>query len=158
VTEQWIVFGVLAATFALFIHGKLPYELVALLGLLVITVSGILPFEDAFLGFGHPAVVTLAAVLVVSRGLLNAGVVNVITRWMGKVGDKPTLQVAALTGLVAFLQVAALTGLVAFLSSFINNVGALALLLPVAIQMARKSGKPPSLLLLPLAFGSLLGA
>jgi Na+/H+ antiporter NhaD/arsenite permease-like protein len=89
--------------------------------------------------------VTVAAVLVVSRGLLNAGVVDSIARHMTRVGDR------------AWIQVATLTGLVALCSGFMNNVGALALFMPVAIWMSRQSGHSPSLLLMPLAFGSLLG-
>jgi di/tricarboxylate transporter len=98
-----------------------------------------------FLVLGHPAVVTVAAVLVVSRGLLNAGVVDTLARQLTRVGDRPWVQVATLTGIVALC------------SGFMNNVGALALFMPVAIWMSRKSGHSPSLLLMPLAFGSLLG-
>ena len=100
---------------------------------------------QVFAGFGHPAVVTVAAVLVLSRGLMNAGVVDQIARVLSRVGDRPVVQVATLTGVVALA------------SAFMNNVGALALLMPVAIWMSRKSGHSPSMLLMPLAFGSLLG-
>ncbi|MFH7325687.1 SLC13 family permease [Desulfurivibrio sp. C05AmB] len=144
-TEQLIVFGVLGATLALFIWGRWRYDIVALIALLAMVISGLVPSERAFAGFGHPAVVTVAAVLVLSRGLLNAGVVDSIARYMGRVGVNPTMQVAALTGLVALC------------SAFMNNVGALALLMPVAIWMSRQAGRSPSLLLMPLAFGSLLG-
>jgi di/tricarboxylate transporter len=98
-----------------------------------------------FLGFGHPAVITVAAVLVLSRGLFNAGAVDLLSRHMAKVGTVPTIQVTALAGIVVVC------------SSVMNNVGALALLMPVAIWMSRQSGRSPSLLLMPLAFGSLLG-
>jgi di/tricarboxylate transporter len=144
-TEQLIVFGVLGATLALFIWGRWRYDIVALIALLAMVISGLVPSERAFAGFGHPAVVTVAAVLVLSRGLLNAGVVDSIARYMGRVGVNPTMQVAALTGLVALC------------SAFMNNVGALALLMPVAVWMSRQAGRSPSLLLMPLAFGSLLG-
>lgn len=144
-TEQLIVFGVLGATLALFIWGHWRYDIVALIALLAMVISGLVPSERAFAGFGHPAVVTVAAVLVLSRGLLNAGVVDSIARYMGRVGVNPTMQVAALTGLVALC------------SAFMNNVGALALLMPVAVWMSRQAGRSPSLLLMPLAFGSLLG-
>ena len=144
-TEQLIVFGVLGTTLALFIWGRWRYDIVALIALLTMVLSGLVPSERAFAGFGHPAVVTVAAVLVLSRGLLNAGVVDSIARYMGRVGVNPTIQVAALTGLVALC------------SAFMNNVGALALLMPVAVWMSRQAGRSPSLLLMPLAFGSLLG-
>jgi di/tricarboxylate transporter len=143
--EQILVFSVLVVALALFLAERWRYDVVALLALLAVTFSGIVPADRAFSGFGHPAVVTVAAVLVMSRGLQNAGVVDLMAGWISRVGDRPTLQVAALTGLVAVL------------SGFVNNVGALALLLPMGVRMARKSGHPPSLLLMPLAFGSLLG-
>jgi di/tricarboxylate transporter len=117
----------------------------ALLALLVVSITGLVPQEATFAGFGHPAVITVAAVLVISRGLLNAGVADALARYLIRIGNSPTLQVAVLTGVVAFC------------SAFMNNVGALALMMPVAIRMARKSGNSPSQLLMPLAFGSLLG-
>jgi di/tricarboxylate transporter len=125
--HQIIVFGVLILSLVLFIWGKWRYDIVALLALLTGTVTGIIPGEQAFAGFGHPAVITVAAVLVVSRGLLNAGIVDVIAQKLARVGNRPTYQVATLTVLVTFL------------SAFMNNVGALALMMPVAIRMARKS-------------------
>jgi di/tricarboxylate transporter len=143
--EQAIVFGVLAASLILFVWGRWRYDVVALLALLVVGIAGLVPPRDVFAGFGHPAVVTVAAVLVVSRGLHNAGVVNSIAKCLSHVGARPTVQVATLTAVVAIC------------SAFMNNVGALALLMPVAIWMARQSGRSPSLLLMPLAFGSLLG-
>jgi di/tricarboxylate transporter len=143
--ERTIVFAILGATLVLFVAGRWRYDLVALLALLSASVTGVVPAAEAFTGFGHPAVVTVAAVLVVSRGLQNSGAVDVIARLLGRVGDRLTAQIAALTGVVAVA------------SAFMNNVGALALLLPVAIRMARRSGHAPSRLLMPLAFGSLLG-
>lgn len=144
-TDQALVFGILSATLVLFVWGKFRYDLVALTALLLVSVTGLVPREQVFLGFGHPAVITVAAVLVLSRGLFNAGAVDLLSRHMAKVGTVPTIQVTALGGLVVVC------------SSVMNNVGALALLMPVAIWMSRKSGRSPSLLLMPLAFGSLLG-
>lgn len=144
-TEQGVVFAVLAATLVLFVWNRLRFDLVAMLALLAIAIAGLLPTEALFAGFGHPAVVTVAAVLVVSQGLVNGGVVDNIAQLLGKVGHRPTLQILTLTGVVALC------------SGFINNVGALALLMPVAVWMSRESGRSPSLLLMPLAFGSLLG-
>ena len=144
-TEQALVFGILAATLVLFVWGKIRYDLVALTALLLVSLTGLVPIDQVFLGFGHPAVITVAAVLVLSRGLFNAGAVDLLSRHMARVGTVPTLQVTALSGLVVIC------------SSVMNNVGALALLMPVAIWMSRKSGRSPSLLLMPLAFGSLLG-
>ena len=143
--QQTIVFGVLALALLLFVWGRWRYDIVALLALLVVTMTGIIPGDQAFAGFGHPAVITVAAVLVVSRGLRNSGVVDSLANLLFRLGKRPTVQVGALSSLVAVF------------SAFMNNVGALALLMPVAIRMARKNGRSPSLLLMPLAFGSLLG-
>jgi di/tricarboxylate transporter len=143
--DVWIVFGVLIAALVLFIGGWWRYDVVALLALIILTIVGIVPSDEAFAGFGHPAVITVAAILVISRGLINAGVINPIARLLSGMNNRPGLQVAALTALIALF------------SGFMNNIGAMALFMPVAIVMARKSGQSPSLLLMPLAFGSLLG-
>ncbi|WP_417530061.1 SLC13 family permease [Marinobacter lipolyticus] len=144
-TEQGMVFGILTATLGLFIWNRLRFDVVSMLALLAIALTGLVPSGELFTGFGHPAVVTVAAVLVISQGLVNGGVVDNIARLLGRVGHRPTLQVLMLTGVVALC------------SGFINNVGALALLMPVAVWMSREAGRSPSLLLMPLAFGSLLG-
>lgn len=143
--DQAIVFGVLAVALGFFVWGRWRYDIVALVSLLVLVASGVVPADEAFLGFGHPAVVTVAAVLVISQGLANAGAVQAMARWLRLVGD----------GIV--LQIGALTLLVAICSAFINNIGALALFLPVAVRMARTHKRPASLYLMPLAAGSLLG-
>jgi len=144
-SDQLTVFAVLAATLGLFVWNRWRYDIVALGALLVVTLAGIVPPEKAFMGLGHPAVITVAAVLVLSRGLLNGGVVDSMARHLTKVGDRPWVQVLTLTGIVALC------------SGFMNNVGALALFMPVAVWMSRQSGRSPSFLLMPLAFGSLLG-
>ncbi len=143
--EQLIVFGVLATTLVLFVWNRWRYDLVALGALLACALTGVVPADEVFSGIGHPAVISVAAVLVLSRGLLNAGVVDSVARRLMQVGERPWAQVAALTGIVALS------------SGFMNNVGALALFMPVAIWMSRQSGRSPSYLLMPLAFGSLLG-
>jgi di/tricarboxylate transporter len=152
ILQQGIVFVVLLMTLVLFIVGRWRYDLVALLAMLTLTVIGafpgigtIIPPQDAFAGFGHPAVVTVAAVLVVGRGLLNSGLVHRISERLTHIGDRPALQVLAMTTLITAC------------SGFMNNVGALAILMPVAMQMARKAGRSPSFILMPIAFGSLLG-
>lgn len=144
-SDQLIVFAVLTATLGLFVWNRWRYDIVALGALLVVTLAGIVPPEQAFMGLGHPAVITVAAVLVLSRGLLNSGVVDSLARHLTKVGDRPWIQVLTLTAIVALC------------SGFMNNVGALALFMPVAVWMSRQSGRSPSYLLMPLAFGSLLG-
>ncbi|TFG10344.1 SLC13 family permease [Candidatus Thorarchaeota archaeon] len=144
-TELAFVFLVLAVTIGMFIKGDWRYDITALFALLAVTITGILPFDQAFLGFGHPAVITVAAVLVMSQGLINSGFVDLIAKWTSRIGDGTVLQILTLTGLVVVL------------SAFMNNVGALALLMPVAIRMARRAKKSRSALLMPLAFGSMLG-
>ncbi len=119
--------------------------MVALVALLTLVVANIVPAETAFTGFGHPAVITVAAILVVSRGLQNSGLIDRVARWLSRAGDAPTAQVASTSGFVALC------------SGFMNNVGALALLMPATIRLAKRAGNPRSLLLMPLAFASLLG-
>lgn len=143
--EQWIIFITLLVTLILFVTARWRYDVVALFALLVVTLTGLVPVERAFTGFSSPAVVTVAAVLVLSRALQNSGVVELI-------GER----LLRLKGGV-IIQLAALTGLVGVLSAFMNNVGAMALLLPVAIQVSRKKEIPASIFLMPLAFASLLG-
>ncbi|MCR4400575.1 MAG: SLC13 family permease, partial [Syntrophomonadaceae bacterium] len=143
--EQAMVFAILLATLVLFVWGRWRYDLVALASLLAVYLAGLVPAGQVFSGFAHPAVVTVAAVLVLSRGLLNAGVVDVLARRLARVSTRPEVQVAALTGIVTVS------------SGFMNNVGALALLMPVAVWMSRQAGRSPAFLLMPMAFGSLLG-
>lgn len=145
VADQWIVFTVLLVTLAAFIWNRLRFDVVAMLALLAVAIAGLVPVDSVFAGFGHPAVITVAAVLVISQGLVNGGVVDEVARLLARVGKNAVIQVLTLTLVVAVC------------SAFINNVGALALLMPVAIWMSREAGRSPSLLLMPLAFGSLLG-
>jgi di/tricarboxylate transporter len=144
-TDQLVVFSTLGLVLILFIWGRWRYDLVALFALLVVTIYGLVSPEAAFSGFGHPAVITVAAVLIVSKALFNSGMVDYIVSILGKVGENPKIQ-------MAFLVLA-----VTVCSGFMNNIGALALFMPVAIKMARKGGYSPGMLLMPLAFGSLLG-
>ncbi len=143
--QQGLIFAILILVLVLFAWGRWRYDIVALLALLAATVTGLVPEGQAFSGFGHPAVITVAAVLVVSRGLLNSGMVDFIVRLMSRVGEN------------ALVQLAALVLAVTVCSGFMNNIGALALFMPVAIRMARKQERSPSYFLMPLAFGSLLG-
>ncbi|MBF8224318.1 SLC13 family permease [Halomonas sp. 328] len=140
-----LVYGVLGLTLVGFVWGHFRYDLVALMALLGSVLLGLVPGEAAFLGFGHPAVITVAAVLVLSKGFERSGLVDIIAEQALRVGERLLLQLAALVGIVIVL------------SGFMNNVGALALMLPVAMRLARAHNTSPSLLLMPLAFGSLLG-
>ena len=143
--KELTVFAVLVASLALFVFGRWRYDVVAISALLVLAVAGIVPAAEAYKGFGHPAVITVAAVLVLSRALYNSGVVDVIAAWYSRIPDLLTVRVAALSGMTAFL------------SAFMNNVGAVSLLLPVVVRVSNRSDHPPSRFLMPLAFASLLG-
>ncbi|MCU7932754.1 MAG: anion permease [Candidatus Thiodiazotropha sp. (ex Codakia rugifera)] len=136
---------VLVATVALFLWGRWRHDLVALAALMACVLLGLISADQAFLGFGHPAVITVACVLILSRGLQDTGAVDRLTRWLLPRG----------VGLIS--GIAALAGLGAALSAFMNNVGAMALLLPVALQLSKRFDMAPSRILMPLAFGTILG-
>ncbi len=143
--QQAIAFGVLGLTLVMFVWGRWRYDVVATFALLVVVIAGLVPAKDAFNGFAHPAVITVAAVLIISRGLQNAGLVDAVVRAIAPLRGREDAQLAA--------QCIA----IAFLSAFMNNVGALALMLPVALRNAYRDGYPPAKSLMPLAFASLLG-
>ncbi|GAA3529295.1 SLC13 family permease [Zobellella aerophila] len=143
--EQLIIIAVLVATMAMLLWGTWRHDLVALAALLVCVLTGLVPAEEAFAGFGHPAVVTVACVLVLGYGLQKSGAVNVLAQRCLPAAKGPTLSILTLIGLAALL------------SGFMNNVGALALLMPVAMQLAASQELPPGQVLMPLAFGSILG-
>ena len=143
--DYYVVFGVLILALSLFTWGRIRHDFVALISLCILLVFGVIEPEKAFTGFGHPAVITVAAVLVIGKSLEFSGVVDLLGKWVMKIGNNIILQ-------IFFLAV-----LVAIASAFMNNVGALAIMMPIAIHMARKSGNPPSLFLMPIAFASLLG-
>jgi len=144
-TDQAMILALLTATVVMFLWGKWRHDMVAMGALLACVVAGLVPREATFVGFGHPAVITVACVLVLSRALQVTGAVDFLTRKLIPTGRGPTLTIGVLSGVAALL------------SAFMNNVGALALLMPVAIQIARKQGLPPGRVLMPLAFGSILG-
>ncbi len=143
--DEAILFGVLLLTLVMFAAGRIRYDIVALAALVILTVVGIVPPAEAFLGFSHPAVITVAAVLVLSEVFRSSGIVDVLGRWFSRAGRGLTAQITSLSTLVASL------------SAFMNNVGALSILLPLAVRMARGANRPYSPYLMPLAFASLLG-
>lgn len=143
--EQIIVFVTLFLSLVFFVWGKIRYDIVAFLALFVLVVTQIIPSEKAFSGLGHPAVITVAAVLVISKAMQHSGLVDVIVNFISSFTSK------------LFLQVILLSFIVALASAFINNVGALAIILPVALHLSRKNGFSPSYLLMPIAFASILG-
>ena len=143
--DQVIVIALLFATMVFFLWGRWRHDLVAMGALLVCVVTGLVPGNEAFSGFSHPAVITVACVLVLAYGLLISGAMDMLSQRFIPTSSGPTASIFALIFLAALL------------SAFINNVGALAVLMPVAIQMADKLGLPPGKILMPLAFGSILG-
>jgi di/tricarboxylate transporter len=144
-TDQLIVYAVLIVSMVLFVQDRIRYDLIAVMSLCALTFTGIVPFNEAFDGFSNPAVITVGAILILSFSLEKAGLVQLVGQWMTLVGESQSRQVIALCGAVTLL------------SAFINNVGAVALLMPVAIHLARKSKRSPSFILMPMAFCSLLG-
>ena len=143
--EQSTLFAILIATLALFAWGRVRYDVVAVSALLAAVIANIVPAESAFNGFGHPAVITVAAILILSRAIRESGLVEPAGRVLRPLSGHPHLHILAITGLAA-----------AF-SAFMNNVGALALMLPIALQTAHAAKRPPSQILMPLSFGTLLG-
>lgn len=144
-SDQLLIVSLLILTIALFMWGRWRHDMVAMAALITCVLTGLIPAGEAFQGFGHPAVVTVACVLILSRALQTSGAVNMLTRTLLPAQAGPTLSIAALTALAAVL------------SGFMNNVGALALLMPVAVQVAGRLQLPPGKVLMPLAFGSILG-
>jgi di/tricarboxylate transporter len=112
---------------------------------MVALLTGIVPVSQAFSGFGHPATVIIALVLIVSRGLSNSGVIEMIARYVVDASRKLAAHVSIMAALAAAL------------SAVMNNVAALALLMPVDLQAAKKAGRSPSLSLMALSFASILG-
>jgi len=143
--EQLLIVGILFATIGLFLWGRWRHDMVAAGTLLACVFTGLVPYASAFAGFAHPAVITVACVLVLSHGLQTSGAVDALTRRVLPAKSGPTLAIFSLTALAALL------------SAFMNNVGALALLIPVAMQIAGRLNLPPGKVLMPLAFGSILG-
>jgi len=144
-TDQLFVFGILGTALALFIWGRWRYDVVAMLALIAAVAVGVVPADEAFEGFADPAVVTVAAVLVLSAAIRSSGFLDFMLRPLA-----PMLRGAD-------LQVFVLAALVAAFSAFMNNVGALAIFLPIALRIAQRTGRPPAALLMPLSFASLLG-
>lgn len=143
--DQLTLFSLLLFVFAFLIWGRWRYDLVAFVALLAALLTGLVPVEQAFSGFGHPATVIIALVLIVSRGLSNSGAIEVIVRHLVDASRKLSTHITIMSGLAAGL------------SALMNNVAALALLMPVDMHAAKKAGRSPALSLMPLSFASILG-
>ncbi|MCF3972320.1 SLC13 family permease [Paracoccus salsus] len=144
-TPQMLILAILIATMGLFLWGRFRHDIVALMALMACVVTGLVPAADAFAGFGHPAVITVACVLILSQGLKNTGAVDWLARTVlpQKAGRLTSM--------------ATLMGLGVLLSGFMNNVGAMALLMPVAVQLSDRLELTPGQVLMPLSFGTILG-
>ncbi len=143
--QQSGLFIVLGLLFVMLVWGRIRYDLVAFAALTIAVLSGLVDTEAAFAGFGHPATVIVAMVLVVSRGLANSGAVELIARFVVRGG-------AALSTHISLISVIG-----AALSALMNNVAALALLMPVDMEAANRAKRSPSLTLMPLSFATILG-
>lgn len=142
---QAIAFALLAMMMVLFAWNRLRFDLVALLGLVVAVAAGIVPLKDAFVGFSDQVVMLVASALVISAGVGKSGLIGRAIR-----------RIEPLMGSVS-RQVFVLTFGVTLMSMLMKNIGALAIFLPIAVQVARRSGTPLSRLLMPMSFGSLIG-
>jgi di/tricarboxylate transporter len=143
--QQSLILAVIAVAMAVFIWGRWRHDLVALAALIACVLLGLVPGEGAFDGFGHPAVVTVACVLILSRGLSTSGAVDWIARKAMPADAGPG---AVMVGLCV---------MAGFFSAFMNNIGALALLMPIALDAARRLDIAPGQMLMPLSFASILG-
>ncbi|WP_411359985.1 SLC13 family permease [Pseudidiomarina salilacus] len=142
--QVWI--GIILITaLALFVYDRWRYDFVAMGALFAAYIVGLIPRNEVFSGFGNAAVITVAAVLVISHALWRSGVVDSMASSVKKMGDR------------VWLQMIVLTGLTTFVSAFISNTGAMAIMIPVALQLSRNGAGHASLMLMPMAFGSLLG-
>jgi di/tricarboxylate transporter len=142
---QITLFVLLGAVFALLIWGRWRYDLIAFAALVVALLTGVVPVDQAFSGFGHPATVVIALVLVLSRALSNSGAIELMARYL----------LSTSRGFGTHIGLTA--GIGAVLSAVINNVAALALLMPLDIQAAVKAKRSPALTLMPLSFATILG-
>ncbi len=145
-SESAIVIAVLIVALFGFASQRIRVEIVAMSVLVILTLTGLVTVSEALSGFSNPAVITVGAVLVVSAGLLRTGVAGALGRGILQVAGSSEARIVAVLMATAGL-----------LSAFINDVGALAVLMPAAMEIARKARLSPSKLLIPLSFGSLLG-
>lgn len=143
--DQILVILIILATLYLFVDGRIRYDFVALLALVSLVLTGVIDGKEAFKGFGHPAVITVAAVLIISSALIKTGAIEKLVGLLGRGNDSIRLKVFSLMSITALL------------SAFMNNVGALAIIMPICMTLAKDKDIPPSKLLMPVAFASLLG-
>ncbi len=144
-SEQILLVAIFCLLFSLLLWGKFRYDLVAFSILIISVAIGVVPYNNAFDGFAHPATIIVALVLVVSKGLINSGAIFFIGQKISAFGKN----------LWGHISIIGFIG--AILSAFMNNVAALALLMPIDINKARASNWPPRKTLMPLSFATILG-
>lgn len=143
--EQIILFSLMGGVLGLLLWGKWRYDIVAFGALVLGIILQVIPADRAFSGFGHPAVIIIALVLIVSRALSQSGAIELLTSRLIKAGSPLPIHIASMGSLGAIL------------SAFMNNVAALALLMPIDMQAANKAKRSPALSLMPLSFATILG-
>ncbi len=144
--DNWLVLGILGVSLLLFLSERLRVDVVSLLTMAVLAVTGLLTPQEAFSGFSNPAVITVGAIFVVSAGIVRSGLADRVARTMTRLSGDNHIRLLLLTMLAAGVM-----------SAFMNNVGAVAILLPAVMSVASQAEVSPSRLLIPLAWASLLG-
>ncbi|NKB36557.1 MAG: SLC13 family permease [Gammaproteobacteria bacterium] len=143
--DQVFLFGLLILIFSFLLWGRIRYDIVTIAALFIAFVAGVIPHEDVFSGFSHPATVIVALVLIVSRGLSNLGAIELLSRFLVDGSRKLGTHIGLMSAIAAAL------------SAMMNNVATLALLMPVDMQAAGKAKRSPALTLMPLSFATILG-
>ncbi|MBB6221279.1 SLC13 family permease [Rhizobium leguminosarum] len=143
--DQWLSLLIIALMMGAFVWGRYRYDVVAVSSLLVAVIAGIVPAKIAFSGFSDDIVIIVGSALIVSAAISRSGIMDLALRRFSPERRGPRMQLIILVAIVAAL------------SAFVKNIGALAIMIPVAVQMARKSRVSPSMFLMPMSFASLLG-
>ena len=144
-TDQILIVGLLIFMVGLFIWGRWRYDAISLVVLSLFVVLGFVEPSQAFTGFSHPAVITVALVLLISKGLERSGFISIIGRQLQNYANSEVQFMISITFFAAIL------------SSFMNNIGAMAMLLPITLGICQKMNWNPSKYLIPLSFASILG-
>ena len=144
--DNILVLVILVVSIVLFVSEKLRVDIVALLVLVTLIITGLLTPQEAFAGFASPAVITVWAIFIISGALVHSGVADALARTMLRLAGRNPIR------LMVIIMIT-----VGVMSAFMNNVGAVAILLPAVVGIARQTNIAPSKLLIPLAFASLLG-
>jgi di/tricarboxylate transporter len=143
--DQTMAFGIIGLMMLAFIWGRFRYDVVAAGALLAALATGLVKPQDAFAGFSDDIVIIVGSALIVSAAIARSGIMELALQRFAPNISTPRTQLIVLVVIVTVL------------SAFVKNIGALAIMLPIAFQMAKRSGVSPSMFLMPMSFGSLLG-